>query len=221
MIQGERPVRRRRAGRVIAVLAGLTAAAGALVGCGPQHGEAEAGPTIGVVTGPATVQPASPSDSPTPLALYTTPPEALMKPDRPDVLDGPPSEEAAVAFAKYYLQMYTYAYLTGDGKPLFVLGQPNCVYCNDAKADITREYGAGGRDEGGGATIVHSSVHDYGVNGAYKVVLYGARAPSREVDAAGNPVVEHPTATPSEWDFGLVWNEEQGWRVAQMAVARR
>jgi hypothetical protein len=225
MIQGERPVRRRRAGRVIAVLAGLTAAAGALVGCGPQHGEAEAGPTGGTAaTGPATsaaaVEP-PPSSSPAPSVVYSTPPEALIKPRRPDILDGPPSEAAAVAFAKYYLQMYIYAYLTGDGKPLYVLGQPNCVYCNNVKGNIAREYDADHHDEGGTITIEHASVHDYGVNGAFKVVLYGTQAPGREVDAQGRTVVEYREPERVEWDFGLVWNEEQGWLVAQMDAERR
>jgi hypothetical protein len=221
MIQGERPVRRRRADRVVVMVAGLTAVAAVLAGCGPEHAVAGPSPTIGEVSSPATVQPASPSHSPTPTVLYTTPPEALMKPRRPDVLDGPPSEAAAVAFAKYYLQMYIYAYLTGDGKPLYVLGQPNCVYCNNVKGNIAREYDADHHDEGGTITIEHASVHDYGVNGAFKVVLYGTQAPGREVDAQGRTVVEYREPERVEWDFGLVWNEEQGWLVAQMDAERR
>lgn len=206
-----RSVRRVAAGCVV-VLAGAL-----LAGCGPTHSQAD--PTH-VTT---STQPPAPSPTPTPTptpsrGLYDAPADAYVKPVRPAILDGKPSEAAAIAFAKYYLRMYTYAYLTGDADGLNKLGKAGCEFCKNVARDIAREYGDGGHDEGGEISVATARAHEYGVDGIYGVWLNALQAPNRELDARGAVVVDNAEAKSDSYEFALKWDAKNGWRVAGLGV---
>lgn len=198
------------AGAIVVVLA-----VALLAGCGPERVQADPAP-VGTATRSAM---AAPSPTPTPTAgLYDAPADAYVKPARPAILDGKPSEAAAIAFAKYYLRMYTYAYLTGDAKELNGLARAGCVFCSGVKADIADEYGQGNRDEGGAMVITRSRSHDYGVDGGFSVTMSVTQSPHRQVGASGKVVSAEAWAKDYSLTFVLFWTSERGWRLGDLAV---
>jgi hypothetical protein len=158
------------------------------------------------------------SASPT-SSIFAAPADAYVKPTRPASLDGPPNEDAAIDFAKYYLRMYTYAYLTGDAADLDALGRPGCVFCANVAADIAREYGAGGHDEGGVISVDAVRAVDYDVDGFYVVTMDARQAPHREIDGLGAAATTDSQARNGRYQFATYWAQDGGWRLAELSVS--
>jgi hypothetical protein len=190
------------------------AAASGLVGCGPQHAAAD-DPPLGTSSSSASP---TPTPAPSPSSIYAAPADAYVKPSRPASLDGPPSEDAAIDFAKYYLRLYTYAYLTGDAADLNALGEPGCIFCQNVAKDIAREYGSGGRDEGGVMTIDSAQAHDYGSGGFFGVSAGGRQAPNRELGSRGEAVKETGMEKEFDFNFAMYWTANDGWRLGDLGV---
>jgi hypothetical protein len=200
------------------VLAGVLVLGAA--GCGGDRDKAGPGPSPVAVTttGPASRVSDTPAPSPTPSDIYAAPASAYVKPDRPAVLDGKPSEKAAIEFAKYYLRMYTYAYLTGDADELNKLARSDCQFCGNVKRDIADEYARKHHDEGGVMAVIDARAHDFTVDGAFDVTMSVRQAPHRTLDAYGNVLIDEPTAKPYSALFILYWTKKQGWQVAELGV---
>ncbi|MDM7854647.1 DUF6318 family protein [Cellulomonas alba] len=207
----------RRIARLIAGASALVVvlAAALLAGCGPERALADPTP-VAPTTRSAT---AAPNPTPTPsTGVYDAPADAYVKPVRPAILDGKPSEAAAIAFAKYYLRMYTYAYLTGDARDLNALARAGCVFCRGVRADIADEYGHGGRDEGGTMAVTRERSHDYGVDGGFSVTMSVTQSPHRQLDATGKLVSADAQAKDYSLTFVLFWTSGRGWRLGDLAV---
>jgi hypothetical protein len=200
------------------VLAGVLVLGAA--GCGGDRDKAGPGPSPVAVTttGPASRVSETPAPTPTPSDIYAAPASAYVKPDRPAVLDGKPSEKAAIEFAKYYLRMYTYAYLTGDADELNKLARSDCQFCAAVKKNIADEYAQKQHDEGGAATVVSARAHDFMADGAFDVTLSITQAPHRTLDVYDNVIVEESRTTSFNLTFNLDWISARGWSVEEVGV---
>ena len=68
-------------------------------------------------------------------------------PDRPAAMDEV-STDGAIAAATYFLQLYPYAYNTGDLTEWKALSHPECMFCASVVDNVTAMHEQGHRSEG-------------------------------------------------------------------------
>ncbi|ASR55836.1 hypothetical protein CBP52_12820 [Cellulomonas sp. PSBB021] len=69
--------------------------------------------------------------------------DATVPPERPQALDGPPSEDTAKEVAIYFMSLSPYVFATGDFKEWNALSGKSCKYCASTVAQVNDERGAG------------------------------------------------------------------------------
>lgn len=122
--------------RTSAAAALAAAALVALAGCSDDEPASE--PT----NEPSASTTASPSPTPTAVAP-TLPPDAA----RPDAT-------GAEAFTRYWFDLVSHAYASGDAGGLRALSDPECATCLAIADEIDAQYQSGGRFTGGAVSVV-------------------------------------------------------------------
>jgi hypothetical protein len=157
---------------VVAVLAGCTG---------------EPAPT----TTPLTFEPYTPTPTPTP-EPDPDPDDATVPPERPDLSQV--DAETAEALAVYFLDLYAYAFKTGDLVDVREFSHPECRFCasliSDVEGMITGGYTVTGGDFDTtdiATTVVSSSFYD--------VELTATQAASNVYDASGALAATHEPRT--------------------------
>jgi len=117
----------------VAIAIGLSLA---LAGCnsGGSPGPGASSSPVAAETPTAT---ATPTPTPTPSAVYrpadaTGPAQNVPVPVLPEVAKTE-TKEGLEAFAKYWFQLLSYGYETGDTKPISAVTSPDCTMCERAK----------------------------------------------------------------------------------------
>lgn len=156
-------------------LAVVATAALLLSGCN-SGGEPNSG---GTVSPSATV-----TESPTPSATPTPTPTQVYKPaDATGPAQNVPvpvlpevakteTKEGLEAFARYWYSTLSYAYETGDTKPMEAVSGPGCTSCANVKTEVT-EWHSGGRWLAGGKLHVEGVHSDFVLSGTaeYQAVV--------------------------------------------------
>lgn len=142
----------------------------ALVGC---TGDAEP-----VETTPA---PPTTASSPSP-----TPP-VISAPEQPP-LPSSPTPDSAQATAAYFIQLYGYAYASGELSEWDRLSSPSCNYCATTKDDVVRVTSQNHQVTGGSISITAARTDVVQPDVLYSVFLDYEESPSQELDEAGTPV---------------------------------
>lgn len=128
------------------LVASLAAAALALTAC-QGGGEPVAQPTL-AETSSATAAPSTSTPSPAATATYK-PADASGKaqnvpvPVKPALADEN-SKEGLEAFTKYWFELLSYGYETGDVTEWQALSAPDCSYCVNVRKRIDDSYSSGG-----------------------------------------------------------------------------
>lgn len=106
-------------------------------------------------TGTPSAPPTSPAATPAPTATASTPmptPSRSAPPERPAAMDRD-DIEGAIAAAQYFLELYPYAYNTGDLTAWKAMSHPECIFCASVVENVEELHAAGGYEVGGDIVI--------------------------------------------------------------------
>lgn len=162
-------------------------------------------PTVSASEAPS-AEPSSAAPEPTTPAPSAevekpAPPEAMRRDD----------VAGAEAAAQYFLELYQYAYSSGDVSALEGLSHPECVFCADALADVKSLYESGGHATGGIVEISEVSALPPVEPGApFRVNVTASEGPSERIERTGERT--QATGGTSVLIFALLPTSE-GWRV--------
>lgn len=138
---------------------------------------------------------ASPSPSPTVASPTATPepsPSRSAAPQRPETM-GRDDVEGAIAAAQYFLELYPYAYNTGDLTEWKALSHPECIFCASVVEGVEELHASGGYQTGGEIEWVSISARPGVSDGRAAVDLIARQKPtqqhtlgsSKEISAGG------------------------------------
>jgi Family of unknown function (DUF6318) len=168
--------------RLVGVALAVTMAVGLLGGCSFARAEPSATSTS-----------AGPTVAASPTLVATPSPTTTPKPERPAAMDAA-TVDGAVAAVTYFMELYPYAYNTGDVTQLKELSHPECIFCKSV-TDHAQQMHMRGEHQEGTTTRVLSS-HGTEVNPGYWFSV-DARVQQGgwQVLDAGGRVVESDLAT--------------------------
>ena len=149
---------------------------------------------------------ASPGPGPTPWPEPTRP--AAM--ERDDI-------EGAKAAAEYFLELFTYAQVTGDLDAWNQISHPDCVFCSSVADRVNAVHNSGGYLDG--PVLDVTKVDAETPNDEYEyfsVWVDGNEGASTQYDVSGTPV---ETFEPSDLEMDLALTPvEGGWKVRGVVV---
>lgn len=196
----------------------------ALAGCTAD--DADPSPTAAVATAEPTTTPSTapsptPSAEPTPSAAPTSGPDqdVTVEPTEPAALDGPATEDNAVAVAKYFISLFPYAYATGDLDTWDDLSGPNCKYCASVHKAVKGVFSQGNHGVGGAHDIGFGSGSSTDSN-SYIVSIDVKEYPSQTVASDGSVVEDFPDTRYYRSDLELSWKNNR-WVIDGVAFTER
>jgi hypothetical protein len=127
-----------------------------------------------------------PASAPTP----TPTPTGVTAPERPADMDRG-DEVGAVAAARYFMELFAYAMVSGDLTEWDAVSATDCDFCATVHSDVTERYASGGRFAGGGlAEFVGTAGPQHPQLGGYPVNARFTIRAGQELDSAGAVVSE-------------------------------
>jgi Family of unknown function (DUF6318) len=206
-------MRRIAGGLVLVMLVGLT-------GCTsdePDPSPTTTAPVATATAGATTTPSPTPSPTPTPAAAPTSGPDqdVTIEPTKPAALDGPPTEDNAIAVGKYFMALIPYVVATGDIAAWDALSGKDCKYCANIRTAAIDVQKAGQTVEGGAmdlglGTAIESDDPSDGVT--LLVGIDFTEHPSRWLGPDGAVVKEYPDTARAHASLELVWAQGQ-WTV--------
>lgn len=195
--RGTTTARRARVGTAAAGAA-LVAAGIGLVGCAPEP-----------------IPPVPTTERPTPTVEPTSEPEPepepapeTVHPERPAAMDTVDAAGAQAA-VEYFLNLYPYAYATGDLDEWRELSHPECIFCASVIDNVEETFGEGFRTLGGLTTVSEVASRSVEPGDAWMVTGSLLQAPSRTVDAQDEVTNESEAGTYAISAF--VFHDDSRW----------
>jgi Family of unknown function (DUF6318) len=167
-----------------------------LVGCS----SAASSPAPTVVATP-TVTP-SPSASPAP----TLPPEAQQ-----------PTQAGAVAFFRYYIDLYNYSFKALDATELKNASDPECVFCESVIENVRETKSKNQSTEGGLLTVIATAPSPGKANTGMIVAARLTQAAGRTTDVTGMTVTTVPPHSNVRMNAGVRWKSGQ-WILIDVSI---
>lgn len=192
----------------------VVATLGATVGaCTPGSPPSDPEPTHLETETPRRSAPPSVSPAPTGTA------DALadgVKPERPSVIDGPPTTDAADAVAGYFVQLFPYSLQTNDVAEFARISHPDCVFCGSVKSDVAGQVERAEHTVGGAISVASSSSTEVVPGQHFAVSLTIEEAPSHVENKFG--VVVQDNAEPAAYAVDMAVVVEDGqWFVREVS----
>ncbi len=118
---------------------------------------------------------------------------------------GQPTADSAVAFVRYFIDAYNYAYATYDTSLLEDISQPSCKYCASTAKEVHHLADAHLRVDGYGVTLVDAfpATKDI-IDSAFVVAVLNQR-PGTTTSSEGK-LVTYPGSKNSQLGFQLDWD---------------
>ena len=158
-----------------------------------------------VCSGVAACSGSDPQPSPSHSVPVATPTPSITV-TKPALQLGRPTEDSAIAFVKYFIAAYNYAYATYDTSLLEEISQPTCKFCAGVVDDVQRLEAARIRVGGSEVKIADAFLpRDEPKANSALVITVSSQRPgtatsptgqTRKVDGARN----------TQLDFGLDWD---------------
>ncbi|WP_198303468.1 DUF6318 family protein [Cellulomonas sp. PSBB021] len=165
----------------------------ALAGC-TAEGAARPEPTTTSAT-PVPTPTVSPSPTPSssPSAAPTSGPDqdVTKPPARPAALDGPATEDNAIAVGKYFMSLFPFIIATGDYAEWDALSGPDCQFCASSRERAAKIHEAGNHGTGGAMDIGLGTVAT-DRDGSFLVGIQLVEHGSQTVDSDGNVIEDFP-----------------------------
>lgn len=156
--------------------------------------------------------------SPTPSATASNPaPSTSAPPARPAAMQRQ-DVEGAIAAAQYFLELYPYAYNTGDLTEWRAMSHPDCIFCASVIDNVEELHAAGGYQSGGSVTWEWAEGAEADVPDTYVVDLgavqrttYETRLETTEISEGGPARLLIRLEVASPWAvLGVNVNPEEG-----------
>ncbi|GEK16461.1 hypothetical protein CPE01_01940 [Cellulomonas persica] len=172
------------------------------------------GPTVsaGPTSSPSPMPSASPSVAPSSGPNQ----DVTVEPERPEALQGPATEENAVAVAKYHLALYSYIVATGDLEQWDSLAAKGCRYCASGREVAVAIHEAGNHGVGG-AVDLHAGTATLDDDGTFLVDIAFTEYPSQTVSADGALVEDFPDTSEMKATMRLSWSGSK-WKVEGVQI---
>lgn len=118
------------------------------------------------------------------------------------------NSETAEAVAVYFLQLFPYAFATGDLTDWNEFSHSECVYCASVRSDVEENIAQGRHDVGGLVTVTDATATQVS-DRWWHVVLHYTEDPSVSLDANGNVVEEFPGNPSVQADIAVILEDER------------
>lgn len=154
---------------------------------------------------------ASPTPSPSPTLDLT------RLPEQPAAM-AEPTTDGAIAAATYVLELYTYAFASGDASPWRAITSDTCEFCLGVAEAVNGMVEQQHSSTGSPFTVSESSAVEISEDQWFSVEMVADQTPSRRVDRDGVTVAENPGGR-FRVVFALSWSDAR-WHVDQMGFER-
>lgn len=88
--------------------------------------------------------------------------------------------EGAIAAAQYFLELYPYAYNTGDLTAWKAMSHPECIFCASVVENVEELHAAGGYQTGGEIEWVETNAYRLDASGKFSVDAIAQQFPTTE-----------------------------------------
>ena len=126
-----------------------------------------------------------------------------------------PSAEGAAAAASHFLQLYPYAFATGDVTEWNEMSAESCTFCSEVRDEVSALHAAGRRSLGG-VTVLEARGTDLGANNWYAARVKVRIEPSVDLDS-NDAVVSEDEGGEHDLDFAMTWAD--GWAIDSVGPA--
>lgn len=116
----------------------------------------------------------------TPSATPTPSPSRSAPPDRPEAM-ARDDLAGAMAAAEYFLELYPYAYNTGDLTEWRAMSHPECIFCASVIENVEKLHSEGGFQTGGEIEWFRTAATSSEHSGQFSVDAVASQAPTHEV----------------------------------------
>jgi hypothetical protein len=193
----------------------------ALSGCNPGDSPGPGGTSSPVAADTPTAT-STPTPTPTPSAVYkpadaSGPAQNVPVPVLPEVAKTE-TKEGAEAFAKHWFSVLSYAYETGDTKPLSALSGPECIFCKGLVDNIEVAW-SDGKWISGGRIETPAVTADSVVGQPTRVTLQVIQKELIIHNPDGSPYQEATPATNSGSQAVTTFTGD-GWTVTKLSLIR-
>lgn len=165
---------------------------------------------------PTALPSATPSASPSAAPTSGPNQDVTVEPERPEALQGPATEENAVAVAKYHLALYSYIVATGDLAQWDALAAKGCRYCASGRKVAVAIHEAGNHGVGG-AVDLHAGTAVLDDDGTFLVDVAFTEYPSQTVSADGALVEDFPDTSEMKATMRLSWSGS-AWKIEGVRI---
>jgi hypothetical protein len=205
-----------RSGAAAAVAAAALMLAGCAGGAPADPGTVSATPAESATSSP------SATPTPTPSAVYkpadaSGPAQNVPVPVLPEVAKTE-TKEGAEAFARYWFELLSYGYETGDTERLSALSGPNCVFCMGLVDNIKTAW-SDGKWISGGHIETPAVTADAPAGEATRVTLQVIQKELVIHNPDGSPFQE-PTAATNSGSQAVATFEGGDWTISKLSLIR-
>jgi hypothetical protein len=127
--------------------------------------------------------------------------------------------DGAKAFAQFFLDVASRAFVSNDPRPLQALSQTQCTGCDVLVKVITEQRASGERPRQPRFVFEAANVQPQTQQGIFVVDVIGTERDVEVVDDSGR-VLRRSGSAPSWTRSTLAWTNE-GWRVRQLAAVKK
>ena len=214
-------VSRSRVGRSSAAAALVIGCALALSGCN-SGGSPGPGSTSSQMAAETPTASATATPTPTPTAVYkpadaTGPAQNVPVPVLPEVAKTE-TKEGLEAFTRYWFELLSYGYETGDTERLSALSGPDCLFCKGLVENIETSW-SDGKWISGGQIETPAVTADAPAGTPTFVTLQVIQKELVIRDADGSPYQE-PTAATNSGSRATATFDGTGWTISKLSLIR-
>ena len=187
------------------VLVGVLAAA--LASC-TTTATADPTPALTSTEAPASTPPPSPTPSATSTPL----------PIRPTAMDAV-TVDGAIAAVTYFMELYPYAFNTGDVTQLKELSDPECIFCKSVTDHAEQMHARGEYQEGTTTRVLSSQGTEVNPGYWFSVDAHVEQGGWQVLDAGGNVIESDPTTKMYAMNFAVI-HQDGRWTVRESENTR-
>ena len=184
--------------RVVPALLGVALVAGC-TGGGPQTAESTTAPVVEATP--------TPTPTPTPVVL----------PERPAAMSEP-TTDGAIAAATYFLQLYDYAFSSGDARPLLAMSAESCDFCTYVDAQVESMVSTGYSSIREPVDVLRADSTEIRQDEWFRVHLGAQQGPLVAVAPDGTRT-QTSDGGAADFIFAISWVSD-GWRVEGVDVEK-
>jgi len=161
----------------------------------------------------ATPWPETSSSTPSPTPTSTSAPKPVHSVAM-DTVD----TNGAIAVAEYFMQLYSYAYSTGDLTEWKAMSHPECIYCASVVTNVTKQSNTFAHQEGS-ITMNSATCTEVAIGEWFSVDIDAVSEPWAKLDPVGNIIDQNPDRVPIHMSV-IVIRDANGWLIREVDVEK-